>query len=66
MLQTYRLFDTLASMTVRIGYKASAEQFGPRELLVFHAPGADQARFFEQLSADVLPLVRERFSRAVC
>jgi coenzyme F420-dependent glucose-6-phosphate dehydrogenase len=28
--------------------------------LVFHAPGADQARFLEQFSADVLPLVRER------
>jgi coenzyme F420-dependent glucose-6-phosphate dehydrogenase len=32
--------------------------------LVFHAPGADQARFLEQFSADVLPLVRERFPRA--
>jgi coenzyme F420-dependent glucose-6-phosphate dehydrogenase len=30
--------------------------------LVFHAPGADQARFLEQFSADVLPLVRERFA----
>ena len=30
--------------------------------LVFHAPGADQSRFLEQFSADVLPLVRERFA----
>ena len=25
--------------------------------LVFHGPGADQARFIEQFSADVLPLL---------
>ena len=30
--------------------------------LVFHAPGADQARFLDQFAADVLPLVRERFA----
>jgi coenzyme F420-dependent glucose-6-phosphate dehydrogenase len=29
--------------------------------LVFHAPGHDQRRFLEQFSADVLPLLRERF-----
>ena len=28
--------------------------------LVFHAPGADQARFLEQFGADVLPLLRRR------
>jgi coenzyme F420-dependent glucose-6-phosphate dehydrogenase len=28
--------------------------------LVFHGPGADQARFLEQFSEDVLPLLRER------
>jgi coenzyme F420-dependent glucose-6-phosphate dehydrogenase len=28
--------------------------------LVFHAPGADQRRFFEQFAADVLPLLRAR------
>ena len=28
--------------------------------LVFHAPGDDQARFLEQFSEDVLPLLRER------
>jgi coenzyme F420-dependent glucose-6-phosphate dehydrogenase len=28
--------------------------------LVFHAPGADQHRFLEQFSADVLPLLRAR------
>ena len=28
--------------------------------LVFHGPGDDQARFLEQFSADVLPLLRER------
>jgi coenzyme F420-dependent glucose-6-phosphate dehydrogenase len=28
--------------------------------LVFHAPGDDQARFLEQFSHDVLPLLRER------
>jgi coenzyme F420-dependent glucose-6-phosphate dehydrogenase len=28
--------------------------------LVFHGPGADQRRFLEQFSADVLPLLRER------
>ena len=34
VLQTYRLFDKLASITkTRFGYEASAEQFGPRELL---------------------------------
>ena len=30
--------------------------------LVFHAPGADQRRFLDQFTADVLPLVRERFA----
>jgi len=30
--------------------------------LVFHAPGADQARFLEQFCADVLPRLRSRFS----
>jgi coenzyme F420-dependent glucose-6-phosphate dehydrogenase len=30
--------------------------------LVFHAPGPDQARFLDQFSTDVLPLVRERFA----
>ncbi len=29
--------------------------------LVFHGPGADQRRFLEQFSEDVLPLLRERF-----
>jgi len=33
--------------------------------LVFHAPGPDQARFLEQFTADVLPLVRERFAAVV-
>jgi coenzyme F420-dependent glucose-6-phosphate dehydrogenase len=28
--------------------------------LVFHGPGADQRRFLDQFSADVLPLLRER------
>jgi coenzyme F420-dependent glucose-6-phosphate dehydrogenase len=28
--------------------------------LVFHAPGADQARFLDQFGADVLPLLRAR------
>jgi coenzyme F420-dependent glucose-6-phosphate dehydrogenase len=28
--------------------------------LVFHGPGADQRRFLEQFSADVLPLLRQR------
>jgi coenzyme F420-dependent glucose-6-phosphate dehydrogenase len=32
--------------------------------LVFHGPGADQRRFLEQFSTDVLPLLRDRF-RAV-
>jgi len=30
--------------------------------LVFHAPGADQSRFLEQFSADVMPILRERFA----
>jgi coenzyme F420-dependent glucose-6-phosphate dehydrogenase len=30
--------------------------------LVFHAPGEDQARFLEQFAADVVPLLRERFT----
>jgi coenzyme F420-dependent glucose-6-phosphate dehydrogenase len=30
--------------------------------LVFHAPAADQPRFLEQFSADVLPLLRQRFA----
>ena len=30
--------------------------------LVFHAPGEDQTRFLDQFSADVLPLLRERFA----
>jgi coenzyme F420-dependent glucose-6-phosphate dehydrogenase len=29
--------------------------------LVFHAPGADQPRFLEQFSAEVLPRLRDRF-----
>jgi coenzyme F420-dependent glucose-6-phosphate dehydrogenase len=29
--------------------------------LVFHGPGADQRRFLDQFSSDVLPLLRERF-----
>jgi coenzyme F420-dependent glucose-6-phosphate dehydrogenase len=29
--------------------------------LVFHGPGGDQRRFLDQFSADVLPLLRERF-----
>jgi coenzyme F420-dependent glucose-6-phosphate dehydrogenase len=29
--------------------------------LLFHAPGEDQSRFFDQFSADVLPLLRQRF-----
>jgi coenzyme F420-dependent glucose-6-phosphate dehydrogenase len=29
--------------------------------LLFHAPGEDQSRFFDQFSADVVPLLRERF-----
>jgi coenzyme F420-dependent glucose-6-phosphate dehydrogenase len=29
--------------------------------LVFHGPGADQGRFLDQFSSDVLPLLRERF-----
>jgi coenzyme F420-dependent glucose-6-phosphate dehydrogenase len=33
--------------------------------LVFHGPGADQRRFLEQFSADVLPLLRERFGTPV-
>jgi coenzyme F420-dependent glucose-6-phosphate dehydrogenase len=33
--------------------------------LVFHGPGADQRRFLEQFAADVLPLLRERFSLPV-
>lgn len=31
------------------------------ERLVFHAPGADQMRFLEQFSADVLPRLRDRW-----
>jgi coenzyme F420-dependent glucose-6-phosphate dehydrogenase len=31
--------------------------------LVFHAPGADQRRFLDDFSADVLPRLRERFGR---
>jgi coenzyme F420-dependent glucose-6-phosphate dehydrogenase len=30
--------------------------------LVFHAPGEDQARFLEQFSADVLPLLQSRYA----
>jgi coenzyme F420-dependent glucose-6-phosphate dehydrogenase len=30
--------------------------------LVFHAPGDDQRRFLEQFTADVLPILRERFA----
>ena len=29
--------------------------------LVFHAPGDDQRRFFDQFAADVMPRLRERF-----
>jgi coenzyme F420-dependent glucose-6-phosphate dehydrogenase len=29
--------------------------------LVFHAPGEDQTRFLDQLAADVVPKLRERF-----
>jgi coenzyme F420-dependent glucose-6-phosphate dehydrogenase len=32
--------------------------------LVFHAPGNDQRRFLDQFCADVVPLLRERFSLA--
>jgi len=32
--------------------------------LVFHAPGNDQRRFLDQFCADVVPLLRERFSVA--
>jgi coenzyme F420-dependent glucose-6-phosphate dehydrogenase len=28
--------------------------------LVFHAPGADQARFLDQFAADVLPILNQR------
>jgi coenzyme F420-dependent glucose-6-phosphate dehydrogenase len=35
-------------------------QLGFEELLL-HAPGEDQSRFLEQFSADVLPLLRDRF-----
>jgi coenzyme F420-dependent glucose-6-phosphate dehydrogenase len=31
------------------------------EELLLHAPGEDQSRFLEQFSADVLPLLRDRF-----
>jgi coenzyme F420-dependent glucose-6-phosphate dehydrogenase len=34
------------------------------EELLLHAPGADQSRFLEQFSADVLPLLRDRVIRA--
>jgi len=30
--------------------------------LVFHAPGADQVRFLDRFSADVLPLLRREFA----
>jgi coenzyme F420-dependent glucose-6-phosphate dehydrogenase len=36
-------------------------EHGFQELLL-HAPGVDQSRFLEQFSADVLPLMRDRFS----
>ena len=29
-------------------------------MIVFHGPGADQRRFLEQFSEDVLPLLRSR------
>jgi coenzyme F420-dependent glucose-6-phosphate dehydrogenase len=32
------------------------------EELLLHAPGADQSRFLEEFSADVLPLMRDRFT----
>jgi coenzyme F420-dependent glucose-6-phosphate dehydrogenase len=32
--------------------------------LVFHAPGGDQQRFLDQFCADVVPLLRDRFSVA--
>jgi coenzyme F420-dependent glucose-6-phosphate dehydrogenase len=35
-------------------------ELGFQELLL-HAPGEDQSRFLEQFSADVLPLLRDRF-----
>ncbi len=35
------------------------------EDLVIHAPGADQLRFLEQFSQDVLPALRERAARPV-
>jgi coenzyme F420-dependent glucose-6-phosphate dehydrogenase len=35
-------------------------EHGFQELLL-HGPGADQSRFLEQFSADVLPLMRDRF-----
>ena len=31
------------------------------EELQLHAPGPDQSRFLEEFSADVLPLLRDRF-----
>jgi coenzyme F420-dependent glucose-6-phosphate dehydrogenase len=56
---------------LRLGYKASAEQFAPGQLLdfrpyvqlgfrhlVFHTPGPDQARFIELYAAQVLPRLR--------
>ena len=39
---------------------ATYVELGFEELLL-HAPGVDQMRFFEQFSADVLPLLRDRF-----
>jgi coenzyme F420-dependent glucose-6-phosphate dehydrogenase len=60
---------------MRFGYKASAEQFGAREPvervapyvelgfdeLVFHGPGAEQRRFLELFTRDVLPRMRARW-----
>jgi len=34
------------------------------EELLLHAPGEDQSRFLQQFSADVLPLLREKVTRA--
>ncbi len=56
-----------------LGYKASSEQFGPRELLrygvlaeelgfrhlVFHFPGPDQGRAMRHFATDVLPPLRK-------
>lgn len=54
-------------MPLRIGYKASAEQSGPRDRLdfdagfdhlVFHGPGHDQTRFLTAFATDIAPALR--------